>query len=212
MKPAPKLYRSQDIAYWFLRLNGFFTIPNFVIHPVLRRGPAQTDGDLLGVRLPNRLEMRGFDVPLVDHPLFTDGDKRVDFVIAEVKHGPCELNPAWTDASRRVIHYALDASGLIDEEEVDEAAAQLYERGEYDNGEQRLRLFAFGSERDAAFNATQLVWPEVFGFIYRRFWEHRGTKSDHHQWGMVGGGLFDHVGNVYNDEATFTADALKRLI
>lgn len=155
--------------------------------------------------------MRGFATPLIDDPLFTRGDKRIDLVIAEVKRGPCELNPSWTEASRRVIHYALDAVGLIDEDEVDAAAAGLYAKCDYDNGEQRLRIVAFGSNRDAAFNATQLVWPEVFGFIYRRFWEHRYSKSDHDQWGPIGGDLFNHVGNFHNDEAAFVADALKRL-
>ncbi len=212
VRPAANLYRSQDIAYWFLRLNGFFTIANFVVHPVLRRHPAETDGDLLGVRFPNRLEMRGFDVPLIDHPVFTDGDERVDFVIAEVKHGPCALNDTWTNGSRRVIQYTLDAAGIIDPEEVEAAAVELYARGQYDNGEHRLRLFAFGSQRDADVKATQLTWPDAFGFIYRRFWEHRRRKSDHGQWGPVGGGLFDHVQTFHDDEDAFVVDALKRLI
>src|SRR5207247_1712113 len=80
-------YKSQDIAYWFLRLNGFFTIANFVIHPRLRHGSAQTDGDLLAVRFPDRAELRDFGQALVDDPLFATPDGRIDFVIARSQAG-----------------------------------------------------------------------------------------------------------------------------
>lgn len=31
---------SEALGYWFLRLNGFLTIPNFVEHPLQVAGPA----------------------------------------------------------------------------------------------------------------------------------------------------------------------------
>jgi hypothetical protein len=43
---------SERLAYWFLRLNGFLTIYNFIVHPEeadLRGGyPQQTDVDVMG--------------------------------------------------------------------------------------------------------------------------------------------------------------------
>ena len=45
----------EKLAYWYLRLNGFLTIPNFVVHP--DNGSNQkTDIDILGVRFPYRAE------------------------------------------------------------------------------------------------------------------------------------------------------------
>jgi hypothetical protein len=33
---------SEELAYWYLRLNGFFPLTNFVVHAIPRRGIAQT--------------------------------------------------------------------------------------------------------------------------------------------------------------------------
>lgn len=41
----------EKVAYWYFRLNGFFQIENFVVHPE-RRGSQRTDADLLAVRFP----------------------------------------------------------------------------------------------------------------------------------------------------------------
>jgi hypothetical protein len=62
LKPAtvPRL-DPEKVAYWYFRLNGFFQIENFVVHPA-RRGGQRTDADLLTVRFPHRAE-RLFDDP-----------------------------------------------------------------------------------------------------------------------------------------------------
>jgi len=39
----------EKVAYWYLRLNGFLQIENFIVHPS-RRGSQRTDADLLAVR------------------------------------------------------------------------------------------------------------------------------------------------------------------
>jgi hypothetical protein len=63
----------EEIAYWYFRLNGFLTIPSFVLYPV-QRGPQRTDADLLGVRFPHRGEFAD-----------TSGDKEFK-LIAELHH------------------------------------------------------------------------------------------------------------------------------
>ena len=51
------LVSSEALGYWFLRPNGFLTIPNFAVHP--DAGSQQgTDVDVLGVRFPYRRENR----------------------------------------------------------------------------------------------------------------------------------------------------------
>lgn len=46
--------RSEQVANWYFRLNGFMTIPGFVVHPDLREWetPQRTEADIIGVRLP----------------------------------------------------------------------------------------------------------------------------------------------------------------
>jgi hypothetical protein len=205
-----RYYKSQDIAEWFLRLNGFLTITNFVVHPIFRRGSAQTDGDILGVRFPFRAELRESGEALLDDKMFLE-PPRIDFVIAEVKRGACRLNDSWRDPERRIIEYVLNAAGLIHEPMIKQAAAALYRSASYDDGSCRMRMFAFGSERDSNVPATQVVWAETLGFIYRRFLEHRLRKSDHDQWGEVGGALFDHATNYSDDEEHFVSELLARM-
>jgi hypothetical protein len=47
---------SEKLAYWYLRLNGFLTITNFIVHPDFGRSQ-RTDVDILGCRFPYRQEL-----------------------------------------------------------------------------------------------------------------------------------------------------------
>lgn len=61
-RPVVDRLDPEKVAYWYFRLNGYFQIENFVVHPE-RRGAQRTDADLLAVRFPYRAE-RLFDDPL----------------------------------------------------------------------------------------------------------------------------------------------------
>ncbi|WP_256806808.1 hypothetical protein [Bradyrhizobium sp. Bra64] len=106
----------EKVAYWYFRLNGFFQIENFVVHPE-RRGGQRTDADLLAVRFPFRAE-RLFDDPndiMADdvQQLALSGDL-IDLVIAEVKtNQPCTLNGPWTRQDRQNVHRVLAAVGCL---------------------------------------------------------------------------------------------------
>ena len=62
----------EKVAYWYFRLNGFFQIENFVVHPT-GRGAQRTDADLLAVRFPFRAER------LIDdsNDIMADDDQRL---------------------------------------------------------------------------------------------------------------------------------------
>ena len=106
----------EKIAYWYFRLNGFFQIENFVVHPE-RRGGQRTDADLLAARFPHRAE-RLFDDP---NDFMADDEQRLalsrdctDVVIAEVKtNQPCSLNGPWTRQDRQNVHRVLAAIGCL---------------------------------------------------------------------------------------------------
>jgi hypothetical protein len=105
---------SQDLAYWYLRLNGFLTIPNFVVHPLRGRRQA-TDVDLLAVRFPHRAELGEME----DEELFARDRRRLFVALAEVKTGVCRLNDSWTDARRENIQKILWAIGVFAQSEVE---------------------------------------------------------------------------------------------
>ena len=73
---------SEQLAYWYLRLNGFLTIQNFIVHP--DSGSEQrTDADVLGVRFPYRAELK--PNPMVDDVPFTKVADKPFIVMVEVK-------------------------------------------------------------------------------------------------------------------------------
>jgi hypothetical protein len=46
---------SETLSYWYLRLNGFFLLRNFVLHPPYINGrdyEQVADSDLLAIRFP----------------------------------------------------------------------------------------------------------------------------------------------------------------
>src|ERR1700738_2672654 len=111
-RPAVERLDPEKVAYWYFRLNGFFQIENFVVHPE-RRGGQRTDADLLAVRFPWRAE-RLFDDP---NDMRADDERglalsreRIDALIVEVKtNQPCPLNGPWTRQDRQNVHLVLAA-------------------------------------------------------------------------------------------------------
>ena len=194
--PDPRL-DAEKLAYWYLRLNGYLQIENFVVHP-RGRGGQRTDADLLGVRFPHRAER------LIDNPddvMADDLDglgsdcRAIDVVIAEVKRGQsCALNGPWTDPERRNIQRVLAAIGCLPPQSIEPAADALYRSGHYAGDRLQLRLMAFGASLSAELaerypQVTQIVWDRVIGFVWKRFLEYRRQKADIRQWDAQGRSL-----------------------
>ena len=78
---------TEKVAYWYFRLNGYFQMENFIVHPT-GKGGQRTDADLIGVRFPHRAE-RLIDDP--DNIMRDDcgtlglSKNLTDIVIVEVK-------------------------------------------------------------------------------------------------------------------------------
>jgi hypothetical protein len=181
---------SERLALWFLRLNGFLTIPNFIVHPEGPREqdgayPQQTDVDVLGVRFPFRAENR--ERPMSDFPLFI-AENRPMVVLSEVKTERCGLNGPWTDANRENIQKVLFAGGFRPAEQANAIAGQLYNTGVWEDGSLIIRIVCFGSRpnlglRRAFPDVPQLLWTDdVLPFIYKRFNQYKQEKRMHHQW------------------------------
>ena len=100
----------ESVAYWFFRLNGCLTIVNFVVHPDLTQEDEprsqRTDVDILAVRFPHRCELFTSGKPMKDHKVF-ESTNLIDIVIAEVKHGRCNLNGPWIKKSDQNMHRIL---------------------------------------------------------------------------------------------------------
>lgn len=191
--PAPRL-DPERVAYWYLRLNGFLQFENFVVHPATYGGQ-RTDADLIGVRFPHRAER------LIDNPvdlMVDDKDTlqlspdKIDVIIAEVKTGRCALNGPWTNADAQNIQRVLAAVGCLSENEIEPAAAALYERASFDaRPDLRIRLVLFGREPDPEIadryaGITQVTWSAALAFIQDRFVRYSRQKAQTDQWDRTG--------------------------
>lgn len=189
-RPRRPKINWEPVAYWFFRLNGCLTIPNFVVHPD-RRGSQRTDADVVAVRFPYRRELLTSGKPMIDHPMFGQHG-RIDIIIAEVKTGECRLNGPWTRPGDKNMNRVLYALGVFPEITVPEVADALYSHNRYENAEYLLRLVAIGATRNDQLpdTVTQLEWAEILSSIHDRFQTFRAVKAHHPQWDGTGRQLY----------------------
>jgi hypothetical protein len=215
-QPANDSLNPEKVAYWYFRLNDFFQIENFVVHPDRGRGQ-RTDADLLAVRFPHRAE-RLFDNP---KDIMVDDEKRlslspdlIDVVIAEVKRNqPCTLNGPWTRQDQQNVHRVLTAIGCLPPDRINAAATDIYRTGGHVSDLRlRMRVVAVGRDfnQDIAKDypdAIQLCWSDLLAFIWSRLRAYRQQKSDVQQWDIQGRKI-KRLADDY-DAKTFEAEALR---
>jgi len=104
---------GEELVYWYLRLNGFLLIDNFVLHQYEEKRSA--DADMLAVRLPNTSE------EILGEVLEDDNENLFDFIdknktiylIAEVKTGQNNNPDIFYDGKR--MKKALQRLGIVDD-------------------------------------------------------------------------------------------------
>ena len=194
---------AESLAYWYLRLNGFLTIRNFIVHAEWRREGVGTDADIVGARFPFRCEM--VRRPLVDDEGFCTDDRRLSLVIAEVKTGQCALNGPWTNPDRQNVQKVLAAIGVYSPEKLEDVSAGLYASGTYEDDNCAASLVAFGSKENAALReqypaVRQVLWRQVKAFIHQRFANYLMEKAWHQTWEPDGQHLYELAGLEQNSE------------
>lgn len=199
---TPVEISSERLAYWFLRLNGFMTTYNFVVHPeqadLAGNYLQQTDIDVIGVRFPHRQENR--KRPMADHEKFCH--QLVQLVLAETKSGQCQLNRSWCDPSRENMQKVLSAAGILPPDLIEEASTALYQGGQWKNDVVWVRWAVFGESHNRGLSRSypglpQLTWKEhVLPFVYSRFRDYSQEKRMHDQWDEDAKGLFRAALNI----------------
>lgn len=198
---------AEKLAYWYLRLNGFLTIQNFIVHP--DTGSAQrTDADILGVRFPYRAELKLN--PMVDDDPFVQFKDRPYIIIAEVKKSTCRLNGPWTEPEKENLQRVVRALGAFPEDQAEPVAKAIYTSGAFHNSAYDLTLACFGESANSDINKNfpdvpQILWDKVLTFIHNRFRGYRDQKASHGQWGPRGMELWNCVSRNRTLEA-FKAD------
>lgn len=194
---VPTKYERFVAAY--LRLNGFFEVPNFIVHAGddpsrISNGVVSnyTECDTLAVRFPHSAEVVGVK-HVVNHPALIGGAAdKVDVIIAESKSGnENRPNKVWrTPAADPVISYIVRFVGTHPEGEVNAVATALAATYRFEDGRARYRYVMFSNTENEHYSrkgVTYITYREAIRFIVEvrgDSWIRAGlgVRSAHQQW------------------------------
>lgn len=198
----------ETLAQVFLRLNGFFSLTNFIIHREEEYAyQAGTDIDVCGVRFPFRREilynpvsdderLRSLTVPIL--------------VLGEVKTSNCSINESWLRESSDVLKRVIATTGIFNETKIDSIVSSLRSRGRYLESDFIVQIVCFGERPVSTFkvqdnhislpDVIQITWEYILEFIYRRFRDFSREKNYHPQWQQIGQILWRLAYNISNYE------------
>ncbi len=222
--------RGETLAKWYLRLNGYFTVDNFIVHAADDQGKIKnsnignyTETDLLGARHKYSKEVAGPVFVANDQSLRDLRDSQIDFIIVEVKTGGGKKqkrpNDIWRQKNLKVIEYILRFAGFFESEElISKVAMELAEKGEYcsDNCKFSVRLILI-SEKKANQNwkhLTNVLFTNIIDFLVEvrgQSWLQAGigVTSKHDQWDP----LINNIFKIANEgEDMFTPKEKKERI
>ena len=184
---------AEDVAYWYLRLNGFLCLRNFLVHGDTG-GEVRTEIDVVGVRFKHRREH--FRDPMIDDD-WIEQTKRTIVVFCDAKTGARDINLPWQNRERKTMESFLAFVGIFPREVWDRVASELYTNGRSESCPDVLitcLLVHHDPQRlvSPRWNSTQVIQIErALSFIHRRFRGYRSIKRSHDQWEPSGNTLWD---------------------
>jgi hypothetical protein len=153
---------GEEIAYWYLRLNGFFPITNFVIH---RSSEVEytSDCDLLAIRLPHVYEEIGGNPDDWDKELANQiGFDHIIGIICEVKTGRYEVDDIFQS---QYVQYSVGRLGFMQRELIADFSEELNGKAylETEEGHRICKLLIANDQKDSqAFFFRYLNFTEDF--------------------------------------------------
>ncbi len=163
--------RAEDVASFYFRLNGFFAIPGFILHPDEPSEYSRTDLDLFAVRFPFSSEIidkRKMVDDSIITKLYGDSPNRILFILVEVKAGKCKINGPWSDKTKRNMEIVIRRMGFDnfenDEEKILSIAEEMYKESRWENEEYILQYLTVG-ERETT--GLQRKHPKLVQITYK---------------------------------------------
>lgn len=194
----PDKYERFAAAY--LRLNGYFTVPNFIVHAADDTQRASggyignyTETDILGLRMPFSREVTGPLAIRNDPTLVSNADNKIDVVIVEVKSGGhATPNRPWRSQTNvhQAIPYIVRFVGLHSDTEIQNVAGSLAASYSHEDERTRLRYIVMAETANEYYQAqgvTYITFEDAIRFIIQvrgQCWidANIGVSSLHHQW------------------------------
>ena len=169
---------SEWVAYWYLRLNGFFPLHNFIVHRI----PPQirsTEIDLLAIRPPHVFEEVGGQDDDWDDSLLTQEDRqRFIAIICEVKRR--NNYEADTVFRPREIRYAINRFGILGRDRAQDVAEVLIQEPRVDATDylQIRKLFIGDVLKDRVPTCDFVSFRYAQDFFKRRAEKYRNEKRE----------------------------------
>jgi hypothetical protein len=183
----------------YLRLNGYFTVPNFIVHAA--NDPTRvlaghvgnyTETDIIGVRMPHSREVTG-NLHIANHGLLVNGaNGKTDVVVVEVKSGnDNKPNRVWRGAeAKQTACYIARFVGLHGEAEIQPVGDALAMAFRFEDEWCRFRYIVFADEPNAHYQqkgVSYITFEQAIAFIVQvrgQCWidSNIGVASSHHQW------------------------------
>jgi hypothetical protein len=204
--------RAEEVASWYFRLNGFLSLPGFVVHldqdkaDVGKDGVSRyqrTEADFIGVRFVDSKEIiNSFENKraMIDDLKLTNlcqvsNTKQALFVLVEVKAGLCMMNGPWTNRNKQNMQRVIRRLGFaINEEQIELIADKMYTSGRYEDDFYVLQYICIGGDKNPEIShryssVVQIDWIEIGNFLIERFKSFPEKTPDgqvHDQWPKFG--------------------------
>jgi len=187
---------GEEIAYWYLRLNGFFPITNFVIHRSSEIAHS-ADCDLLAIRLPFVYEEIGGNPDDWDKGLTEEfGFDHTIGIICEVKTGRYKLDEIFRPA---YVKYAVGRLGFAPRENIAAISEELNKVALLEVGEgQRIGKLLIANEQKASSEFVFRSLNTAEDFINNRV--RRYPKEKYADRMYFGSELFQHTIHLIHRE------------
>lgn len=190
--------RAENVAAWYFRLNGFLSIPGFIVHLDDRNAYipddgiqriARTEADFMGVRFANSQEKVGGRLMEDDAKLLHNGSLAL-FVLVEVKAGLCRMNGPWTNRKAENMERVVRRLGFAtNERQIDDIADTMYRNGRWQGDDYVLQYICVGGQKNPDLTTfpqlLQIDWNDIADFLLRRFQsfpEKLPSGQVHEQW------------------------------
>jgi hypothetical protein len=167
--------RAENVASWYFRLNGFLSIPSFIIHPNECRRHPRTEADLLGVRFPHSIE-RIAGIRMTDDASITGLAKpsQILLILVEIKNDVCGINGPWTEEHSGNMQRVIGRLGFAKEEEIESIAQTMYKQLRWEDSGTVLQYVTVGRRPNRDLQRAypclkQVTFREISTFLFERF-------------------------------------------
>ncbi len=167
--------RAEQVARWYFRLNGFLSIPGFVVHPDVVRLNPMTEADLIAVRFPHSREViAGRPMQDDERLLSLARNQQTLFLLVEVKTDLCNINGPWSNADQGNMQRVIRRLGFAEDDQMEDIAASMYRELRWEDQNTVLQYVAVGKRKNDGrgrqfARLAQVTWDEIAQFLYKRF-------------------------------------------